>query len=53
MTDQKNTSDVRILRVLSLCDLVIHGIILIQPVAALPLYDHANNISKGDFFNVK
>ena len=47
MTDQKNTSDVKLLRVLSLGDLVIYGIILIQPVAALPLFGHANNISKG------
>lgn len=47
MADQKNTSDVKLLRVLSLGDLVIYGIILIQPVAALPLFGHANNISKG------
>jgi len=47
MTDQQNTSEKRLLRVLSLRDLVIYGIILIQPVAALPLYGHANNISKG------
>lgn len=47
MADQKNTSDVKLLRVLSLRDLIIYGIILIQPVAALPLFGHANNISKG------
>jgi len=47
MTDQKNTSEVKLLRVLSLRDLVIYGIILIQPIAALPLFGHANNISKG------
>lgn len=47
MTDQKNNSEVKLLRVLSLRDLVIYGIILIQPVAALPLFGHANNISKG------
>jgi amino acid transporter len=34
-------------RVLSLGDLVIYGIILIQPVAALPLFGHANNLSQG------
>jgi amino acid transporter len=34
-------------RVLTLKDLVIYGIILIQPVAALPLYGHANDISRG------
>jgi len=47
MTDQKNTSDVKLLRVLTLGDLIIYGIILIQPVASLPLFGHANNISKG------
>src|SRR5215470_11578076 len=34
-------------RVLTLKDLVIYGIILIQPVAALPLFGHANDISRG------
>ena len=47
LPDQKNTPEVKLLRVLSLRDLVIYGIILIQPVAALPLFGHANNISKG------
>jgi putrescine importer len=47
MIDKKTTSDGKLLRVLSLRDLVIYGIILIQPVAALPLFGHANNISKG------
>jgi putrescine importer len=47
MTDQKNISDIKLLRVLSLGDLVIYGIILIQPVAALPLFGHSNNISRG------
>lgn len=42
-----NTSEVKLKRVLSLRDLIIYGIILIQPVAALPLFGHANNISKG------
>ncbi len=37
----------RLRRVLSLGDLVIYGIILIQPVAALPLFGHANHISRG------
>ncbi len=40
-------SEPRLRRVLSLSDLVIYGIILIQPVAALPLFGHAYNISKG------
>lgn len=39
--------EVKLRRVLSLTDLVIYGIILIQPVAALPLFGHANDISKG------
>lgn len=47
MTDQKNNSEVKLLRVLSLSDLIIYGIILIQPIAALPLFGLANNISKG------
>jgi amino acid transporter len=42
-----NISEVKLRRVLSLRDLIIYGIILIQPVAALPLFGHANNISKG------
>ena len=41
------TSEKKLSRVLSLSDLVIYGIILIQPVAALPLFGHADNISKG------
>ena len=38
---------VRLKRVLSLSDLVIYGIILIQPVAALPLFGLANRDSQG------
>ncbi len=40
-------SEVKLRRVLSLSDLIIYGIILIQPVAALPLFGHANDISQG------
>jgi putrescine importer len=47
MTDKESTSNGKLLRVLSLRDLVIYGIIVIQPVAAMPLFGHANNISKG------
>jgi putrescine importer len=47
MSIQETPSDGKLLRVLSLRDIVIYGIILIQPVAALPLFGHANNISKG------
>jgi len=43
----ENSSEIKLRRVLKLSDLVIYGIILIQPVAALPLFGHANNISKG------
>ena len=47
MTDAIITSEIKLKRVLSLNDLIIYGIILIQPVAALPLFGHANSISKG------
>ncbi|HVN77648.1 MAG TPA: APC family permease [Terriglobia bacterium] len=40
-------SEIKLRRVLKLHDLVIYGIILIQPVAALPLFGHANHISRG------
>ena len=39
--------EIKLRRVLSLKDLIIYGIILIQPVAALPLFGHANSISQG------
>ena len=47
MTDAIITSEIKLKRVLSLNDLIIYGIILIQPVAALPLFGHANSISRG------
>lgn len=47
MNLESKTSEVKLRRVLSLSDLVIYGIILIQPVAALPLFGHAYNISQG------
>lgn len=47
MTNIPNTSGIKLRRVLSLGDLIVYGIILIQPVAAMPLFGHANNISKG------
>lgn len=47
MSNTGNTAEVKLKRVLSLSDLVIYGIILIQPVAALPLFGHANDLSKG------
>ena len=34
-------------RVLSLSDLIIYGIILIQPCAAMPLFGHANQAAQG------
>lgn len=45
--NNSSTSEVKLKRVLSLSDLIIYGIILIQPVAALPLFGHANSISRG------
>src|SRR5450759_3536508 len=47
MSALESGSELKLRRVLSLGDLIIYGIILIQPVAALPLFGHANNISKG------
>jgi putrescine importer len=47
MSSTVTSSDPKLLRVLSLRDIVIYGIILIQPVAAMPLFGHANDISKG------
>jgi len=47
MTVAETTSEVKLRRVLTLRDLIIYGIILIQPVAALPLFSHANSISQG------
>lgn len=47
MTVATKGQDVKLRRVLTLSDLIIYGIILIQPVAALPLFGHANNISQG------
>jgi putrescine importer len=39
--------EVKLRRVLKLGDLIVYGIVLIQPVAALPLFGHANAISQG------
>jgi putrescine importer len=47
MSISETAPENKLRRVLSLGDLIIYGIILIQPVAALPLFGHANNISKG------
>ncbi len=47
MKDNIPSTEVKLRRVLSLRDLIIYGIILVQPVAALPLFGHANDISKG------
>ncbi|PWT71598.1 MAG: APC family permease [Bacteroidetes bacterium] len=46
-TISQGQPEAKLNRVLSLKDLVIYGIILIQPVAALPLFGHANHLSKG------
>jgi len=47
VSNEKPQPEVKLRRVLSLGDLIVYGIVLIQPVAALPLFGHANNISKG------
>jgi putrescine importer len=48
MTQQPyQETEVRLRRVLTLWDLVIYGIVLIQPVAALPLFGHATRLSQG------
>src|SRR3954451_9059042 len=47
MTNTNTETQTHLHRVLTLKDLIIYGIILIQPVAALPLFGHANDISKG------
>jgi len=47
MPDNTAQPEVKLRRVLSLGDLIIYGIVLIQPVAALPLFGHANDLSRG------
>jgi len=47
MPENSANSEVKLRRVLKLSDLVIYGIILIQPVAALPLFGFANRDSEG------
>jgi putrescine importer len=47
LPEKETISAVKLRRVLTLSDLVIYGLILIQPIAALPLFGHANNISQG------
>ncbi len=47
MNNTNTQTETQLHRVLTLKDIVIYGIILIQPVAALPLFGHANDISHG------
>src|SRR5256885_8385067 len=47
MQIQASQSEAKLHRVLNLKDLVIYGIILIQPVAALPVFGHANAVARG------
>jgi putrescine importer len=42
-----SSEPVKLKRVLTLSDLVIYGIILIQPCAAMPLFGHANQEAQG------
>jgi putrescine importer len=44
---QSPESGSQLRRVLNLKDLIIYGLILIQPVAAMPLFGHANDLSRG------
>ena len=44
MSIESHTPEIKLKRVLSLGDLIIYGIILIQPVAALPLFGHAESL---------
>ena len=47
LTSENNRPAVKLRRVLKLRDLIVYGIVLIQPVAALPLFGHADAISRG------
>ena len=47
MSGNPVNSEIKLRRVLKLRDLVIYGIILIQPGASLALFGHANYLSKG------
>src|ERR1700676_1016051 len=42
-----DTSAPRLKRVLTLWDLVFYGIVLIQPIAAVPLFGIADKLSRG------
>lgn len=47
MAQNSGNSEVKLRRVLSLSDLVIYGLIIIQPMAAFPLFGLANRDSQG------
>ncbi|MFC2076681.1 APC family permease [candidate division KSB1 bacterium] len=47
MSTSSSGSEVKLRRVLKLRDLIIYGIVLIQPGASLSLFGHASDISKG------
>ena len=42
----------RLKRVLSLWDLIFYGIVLIQPIAPVPLYGVAQKLSDGHFVTI-
>src|SRR5690348_9766222 len=46
------TNAPRLKRVLSLWDLVFYGIVLIQPIAPVPLYGVAQKLSDGHFVTI-
>src|ERR1051325_3606505 len=49
MESTQSTSAPRLKRVLSVWDLVFYGIVLIQPIAPVPLYGVAQKLSDGHF----
>src|SRR5207302_6763700 len=52
-TAQESTTSVpRLRRVLTLWDLVFYGIVLIQPIAPVPLYGVAQKLSDGHFATI-
>jgi len=53
-TDIQNTAAAtpRLKRVLTLWDLVFYGIVLVQPIAPVPLYGVAQKLSDGHFVTI-
>src|SRR5258708_12741549 len=49
---QSGTTAPRLRRVLTLWDLVFYGIVLVQPIAPVPLYGVAQKLSDGHFVTI-